>query len=362
MSKRELIKELVKDKKCPERIGLCEHFWPDTQEYWEKHDNLPQGLDLTSYFDYDIRRLPETWFSVDAIPNYEEIIEEDDETKIIVNGWGAKMRYWKGKAGTPEHLEFDLDSAEKWKNKYREHLLSFDIKRIGDIEKLKAAYNKAMNEDRFVCYNNMIIFEIMRRSFGDVNMLELMYLDPELINDFCAVVTNNIIIHYEYAFREVGIPDGVWFYEDMGYTNAPFISPKFYEEQIFPHHKRIVDFVHSYNIPVIMHSCGKIRPYLPYIQKAGIDCLQVLEAKAGQHVAEFSECVGNKMAFMGNLNIVPFETNDFGKITEEIVPKMKIVKEKKIPYIFHSDHSIPKSVRLETYRFALSLYEQNKHY
>jgi uroporphyrinogen decarboxylase len=166
----------------------------------------------------------------------------------------------------------------------------------------------------------------------------------------------------EYLFREVGLPDGMWFYEDMGYTNAPFISPKFYQEQIFPHHQRLFDFIHQYNIPIIMHSCGKIRPYLPDIQKAGVDCLQVLEAKAGQNVLEFAECVDNKMAFMGNLNIVPFETNDYKLISDEILPKLAGIKKNRIPYIFHSDHSIPKSVKLETYKHILEIYHKNKMY
>jgi uroporphyrinogen decarboxylase len=361
MTKREIIKSLIKDKVCPERMGLYEHFWEDTPGSWE-NEGLPKGTDLTEYFDYDIRRIPESWFSTDAIPNFEEVIQEDAETKVILNGWGAKMRYWKGKSGTPEHIGFDLDSVDKWNNKYREHLLTLDISRFGDMNKLKASFNKAMSEDRFVTYNAMIIFEIMRRSMGDVTMLESMYIDPDWIKDFCAVVTDNLIMHIEYLFKEVGVPDGIWFYEDMGYTNAPFISPKFYEEQIFPHHQRLFDFIHQYNIPVIMHSCGKIRPYLPFIQKAGVDCLQVLEAKAGQNVIEFAECVNNKMAFMGNLNIVPFETNDYKLISDEILPKLEGVKKNKIPYVFHSDHSIPRSVKLETYKYVLDLYHKNKMY
>jgi len=362
MTKREIIKTLIKEKKCPERMGLCEHFWPDTIEFWEKNDDLPKNIDLYEYFDYDIRRLPESWFSTDAIPFYEEIIQEDEETKIVINGWGAKMRYWKGKAGTPEHLEFDLDSFDKWKKKYRERLLYLDLNRFGDIEKWKESYKKAMQEDRFVTFNNLIIFEIMRRAMGDVIMLESMYLDPDWIKDFCEVMINNLIIHFEYVFREIGLPDGIWFYEDMGYTNAPFISPQFYKELIFPHHKKLFDFVHSYNLPVIMHSCGKIRPYLSYIKDSGVDCLQVLEAKAGQHVVEFSECVNNQMAFMGNLDIVAYETNDYDKINNEILPKLNQIKKNRIPYIFHSDHSIPKTVRLKTYKYVLELYHKNKYY
>jgi uroporphyrinogen decarboxylase len=202
----------------------------------------------------------------------------------------------------------------------------------------------------------------MRASMGDVVMLESMYMNPAWILDFCEVMTNHMIMHLDYLMREVGVPDGVWMYEDMGFTKAPFISPEMQREMIMPFHKRLGDFIHSYNIPWIMHSCGKIRSFLPAIQEAGIDCLQVLEAKAGQDVREFAEATGNKMAFMGNLNIMAFETNDKKKLEEEIVPKLKDIKTKRIPFVFHSDHSVPKTVTVDTYKYALELFNRYKTY
>jgi uroporphyrinogen decarboxylase len=154
----------------------------------------------------------------------------------------------------------------------------------------------------------------------------------------------------------------MWLYEDLGYTRAPFISPKTYKELIFPYHKRFVDFIHSYDIPLIMHSCGRVEPLLTHIAETGVDCLQVLEAKAGQNVLNFAAEVKNKMAFMGNLNIIAYETNDYSKIDEEILPKLKGIKENKIPYVFHSDHSIPKTVKLETYKYSLELYKKHCFY
>jgi uroporphyrinogen decarboxylase len=361
MTSREIINSLVKDKICPERMGLFEHYWMDTQEEWEKQ-GLPKGINLDDYFNYDIRFVPGSWFDTYSFPNTRKIIEETEETIVYENGWGTRLREWKAKMGTPEHLGFDMIDRDIWNKKYRENLLSLDLNRFGNIEELKEKYRTLMATDKFVAYHNMFIFEIMRKSMGDVVMLESMYLDPDWIHDFCDVITNNMIMHLEYMFREIGVPDGMWLYEDMGYTQAPFISPKLYREMIYPYHKKMGDFIHSYNIPFIMHSCGKIESFVPDIAKAGIDCLQVLEAKAGQHVVKMAESVNNKMAFMGNLNIVAYETNNAQKIDDEIIPKMKAVKEKKIPYVFHSDHSIPKSVTLKTYEYVLELYKKYSSY
>ena len=96
--------------------------------------------------------------------------------------------------------------------------------------------------------------------------------------------------------------------------------------------------------------------------ESGVDCLQVLEAKAGQHVAEFASAVDNKMAFMGNLNIVAYETNDRDVLESEILPKLEAVRTNRIPYVFHSDHSIPRSVKTETYEYSLELFRKHGHY
>ncbi|MDD5673607.1 MAG: uroporphyrinogen decarboxylase family protein [Chitinivibrionales bacterium] len=360
---RDILTAIIRDKQCPQRMGLFEHYWEDTLAEWEKQ-GYPKGVEATDYFNYDVYWLP-AWFDTGPIVGLNVtniIVEEAAETKVTLNGWGTKLRYWKHKSGTPEHISFDMSSREVWEKKYREPLLALNPARFGDIEELKKKFNTRMAEGRFCVYPHAFIFEVMRLAMGDVTLLESMYLDPDWITDFCSVVTDFMILHIDYLFKNVGVPDGYWIYEDMGFTKAPFISPELYRSMIFPHHKKFADFIHSYNIPLIMHSCGKIRPFLPDIAAAGIDCLQVLEAKAGQHVAEFAETVGNKMAFMGNLDIRAFESNDRAKLEAEIVPKLKAVKENKIPYVFHSDHSIPRTVTLDMYRYALDIYKKHCAY
>lgn len=361
MTSREVLTAIVKDKRCPERMGLHESFWQDTQPEWETQ-GLPPGVDMLDYFDLDVREIQGSLFRTTSIPIDERIIDQDEQTVIKVNGWGAKFREWKDRPGVPEHLSFDLVDEDVWKKKYRDRLLGLDLNRFPDLEKLKKNYRACLASDRFCVYYQLIIFEIMRKAMGDLNLLEALYLNPGWIHDFCDVVTNNIITHLEYIIREVGKPDGVWLYEDMGYTRAPFISPALYKEFIFPYHRRVADFIHSYGLPFIMHSCGKIRPLLPDLVEAGIDGLQALEAKTGQHVAEMAEATGNKIAFMGNLDIRAFESNDRKTLEAEIIPKLAAIRENRIPYVFYSDHSIPKSVKLETYGYALELYKKFGRY
>jgi len=362
MNSREIINAIVRDKTCPERMGLFEHWWEDTLKAWETEHDFPRDIDPSDHFGFDIRPFDDGFNNTQAIVDQRETIDEDDETIVTKNGWGATLRHWKHKSGTPEHINFELTNENIWREKYRPHLLNFDPHRFDDFDVIRENYRRRMSEDKWVCFMNILPVEIMRASMGDIVMLESLYTNPAWIHDFCDVVTSMLMTHYEHLFREVGLPDGMFLYEDMGYTYGPIMSPELQRANIFPHHKRIVDFFHSYDIPVIMHSCGKIRPFLQAIFDTGIDCLQVLEAKAGQHVAEFSDFVGNKLAFMGNMNIVAYETNNRSELEKEIIPKLELIKEKRIPYVFHSDHSIPRSVWPETYEYSLELFRKYGRY
>ena len=364
MTSREIITAIVKDKRCPERMGVFEWFWQDAQREWEKQ-GLPPAVDIFEHFDLDVREITGSMFRSTGLPVDDVIVDEDAETVVKRNGWGALHREWKAKPGVPEHIGFELRDERVWREKYRDGLLGLDPRRFPDWDGVIAAARAGRASDRFCVYQQMLVVEIMRRAMGDVIFLESMVLEPAWIHDFCNVVTDNILIHLDYLIREAGRPDGVWTYDDMGYTRAPFFSPDMYREFIFPYHKRVVDFCHDHGLPLILHACGNVRPFLPDLAATGLDMLHPLEAKAGQHVAGFAEAVaatGRRMAFAGNMDIRAFSSNDPAALEAEIVPKLRTIREKRIPYVFMSDHSIPGAVNLGTYEFALELFRKYGRY
>jgi len=345
-------------------MGVFEWFWQDTRAEWERQ-GLPPGVDLHEYFGLDVREIKGSMFRTTGDPVDDMIVDEDAETVVKHNGWGARHREWKSKPGVPEHLGFELANETVWKAKYRDRVLGLDRRRFPDWDGLLANYRAGMASPRFCVFQQMLVVEIMRRAMGDVIFLEAMILHPRWIHDFCDVVTDMIIAHLEVLIREIGRPDGIWTYEDMGYTRAPFFSPAMYREFIFPYHKRFAGFCRDQGLPFILHACGRIRPFLPDLAAAGVDALHSIEAKASQHVVEFAEAVsafGGKMAFVGNIDIRAFETNEPAALEAEIVPKLQAVRERRIPYVFMSDHSIPKTVRLATYRYALDVYRAQALY
>jgi len=357
MNSKEIIENLLK-RKLPERYGLYEHFWPETlRDYWPK-DGYPLGIGPEIHFNYDIFSCG-GWLETSPFPKRREIIQETEEWEIVKDGRGATLKHWKKKSGTPEHIGFEVKNQEIWKY-YREPLLSIDRSRI-DFEGIRARLALAKERRKFSVIGDLFVFELMRVTIGDENFLPALLLEPEWIKDFCQVYLNFFKKHYELLFREVGLPDGVFIYEDFGYRNGLFCSPEVLRELILPYHKDLVNFFKEYRLPVIIHSCGDIRKAIPVIIDAGYDCLQPMEAKAGCNVIEIAREFKDKIAFMGNIDVTVLNTNNKDKIKEEIEYKMKELKKLGASYVFHSDHSIPPDIKYYTYKYALEIFWQNAY-
>ncbi|MGD0093667.1 MAG: uroporphyrinogen decarboxylase family protein [Planctomycetota bacterium] len=359
MTSRERITLLLK-KQLPDHMGLYEHFWPETlRDYWTQQ-GYPKDAEPQKHFDYDLWGCG-GWFNSAPFIRPEELLEETDEWKVTRNGHGARLKHWKKKSGTPEHIGFDVTTPEIWK-KYREPLLATDRARLGNLEEAKQKLAEARAAGKFAVFGNLFIFELLRGTLGDETFLPAMLLEPAWIHDFCQVYLDSFKRHYEILFREAGTPDGFFLYEDFGYRNGLFCSPQTMKELVFPYEKALVSFFKDYGLPVILHSCGDVRKAVPQVIDAGFDCLQPMEAKAGCDVLAFARTYGSKLAYMGNINVVPLGTNDPVQVKNEIVPKLTELRRMRIPYIFHSDHSIPPEISLATYKGALQLLKEHGNY
>jgi hypothetical protein len=49
-------------------------------------------------------------------------------------------------------------------------------------------------------------------------------------------------------------------------------------------------------------------------------------------------------------------------IDAEIIPKLRDISKNRIPYVFHTDHSIPQTVTADTYRYVLEVYRKHRRY
>jgi len=198
---------------------------------------------------------------------------------------------------------------------------------------------------------------------GDVTMYSSLLEDPGWIHDFARVYTDLYKMNFKKIFETIGIPDGMWLYEDMGYKNGLFASPKTLKALIFPYFTELVEFFHSYDLPVVLHTCGSTAQAIPLIIEAGFDAVNPMERKAiNNEPFVFAEKYGDKIAFVGGFDVRILETNDRALIEKEIIYYIDGMKSRKARLVFCEDHSLPPTIQYDTYRFALDVYRKHMQY
>ncbi|OGV60653.1 MAG: hypothetical protein A2498_12375 [Lentisphaerae bacterium RIFOXYC12_FULL_60_16] len=337
------------DRKPVDRLPWSDSLWGDTVRRYVAENRFPENEDLTKHFDMSHRS--GGWLNGVANLDFQPVtIEETDETLLTLDGNGAKLRRWKHKSGTPEHVDFTVQERDGWLATIKPLLQDVDRRRI-PFESYRTQRQLAAQENRAFCWAGVAPFEQMHPVCGHEYMLMGMALDPEWIQDMVMTFAEFTIRHLEVLFHEEGQPDAMWFYEDMGFKEKPFMSPAMYESIMLPGHKRLFDWSHARGLKVIVHSCGFVEPLVPGLVRAGMDCLQAMEVKAGMDMPRIARQFGDRISFCGNIDIRIVATNNRHQIDAELARKILPVLEMGGGYLLHSDHSIPPDVDYDTLRY-----------
>ena len=336
-------------------MGLFEHFWPETITNWQQQGCLAKDEDIELHFDFDILK---SWSGGDltADPYHPEtIVEETEDTKLFKNGNGALLRLWKTRSGVPEHVDFEVKDYKTWLEKIKPAVVDkslYDVRLAKVLELHKSRRKLADEKGKFLTWNGVGVFEAIHPVCGHEYMLMGMALEPDWIKDMGQTYAQLIIDLQKKLFAAAGEADGFWFYEDMGFKNKPFMSPNMYMELIQPYQKMNFDFAKTLGKPVMVHSCGYVEQLIQGLIDAGMNCLQAMEVKAGMDVVKIAKDYSGKIALCGGLDIRVLETNDKSQIKTYLKDTLPIILDN-VPYILHTDHSIPQSVEYDTYRYFI---------
>lgn len=332
-----------------DRIGVYEHVWDETIKRWTDEGHLKEGEDLPGHFGFDLDQAsPFRWVADLGVDR--EPIEETEDAVVYRDGNGVVQKRWKNATGTPQLIDFRVKTRPDWEAVIRP-LLKPDRSRIRTEEYAKAR-ETAHAQGRFFFCSSMHVFEMMRALCGHENMLVGMALDPAWIADMVDVYSRLIVDLMEDLFSRAGEPDGVWFYEDLGFKDHPFLSPSMYRDLLLPAHRRTMQFAHARGLPVVCHSCGFVEPLIPGLMEAGVDCLQAMEVKAGMDLVRLFRAFGEKLSFMGGLDVRVLFSGDPAEVDRELSAKIPTAMGR-YGYVLHTDHSVPGNVSYGTYRHFL---------
>ena len=94
--------------------------------------------------------------------------------------------------------------------------------------------------------------------------------------------------------------DVVFLTDDLGTQETSMISPAVYEEMIFPYVSELVGRIKAAGKKVVMHSCGAVSAFVPYMIRMGVDALNPVQVSAGgMNPADLVREYGRDIAFWG---------------------------------------------------------------
>ncbi|MBM3215910.1 hypothetical protein FJZ36_13445 [Candidatus Poribacteria bacterium] len=342
-----------------DHIPIHDSPWGDTVRKWAKQgmptDANGNPVSAVEHFGFDLVGCG-GWFDWLPKRGVHEVLEETDEWRIVRNGAGAALKWWKHKSGTPEHIDFLMTDRDVWERDYRPLVAEIDPSRFGDAAAVAKNLETWRAKGRWAHFGTQFIWENMRGSMGDYTMYTALLTDPEWIHDFNRVYTDLYIAGFRHLFENAGLPDGVWLYEDLGYRDRLFCSPKVLDEVIFPYYREMVDFFHSYDLPVVLHSCGYQAAALPLIVDAGFDGLNPMEVKAGNDIFAFAESYGDRIAFVGGLDARILESGNRDVIRAGVTGFIRGMKARGARFVYGSDHSLSTNIDYDDFQYSLEVY------
>ena len=94
--------------------------------------------------------------------------------------------------------------------------------------------------------------------------------------------------------------DVVFLTDDLGTQKGGMISTSLYEEMVYPYISELVRKIKAAGKKVVMHSCGAVSTYVPYLIEMGVDALNPVQVSAkGMNPAELVRQYGGDIAFWG---------------------------------------------------------------
>lgn len=353
----------------PDRVPIVDYYWASTVANW-RNDGL--GDDAPEFiFDHDI-----VYFFFDPRFGFEEkLLAEDEEYLTIFSTDGETVRVPKDPNSAILQSDalgliddYSIKTRGDWEK--HKHLYQADEWRmhsnpplsgswfgVPDMASLQARYQRAIESNKFTCLVFREPYECIREITGTETMLLSMATDPDWVRE---MLEQNLALTLDMLamFDRHGLHmDGYWVWGDIAFNKGMFFSPAMYRTLLAPVHEALFEHLGDY---FIYHTDGNLSECLPLLVEAGIRGINPIEIKAGNDFDRIVEIYGDRLVLTGGVDVRAFSSNDKMKIEDEIRGKLSVVRGSR--YIYHSDHSIPCDVQLESYRFALDMVRKYGRY
>jgi uroporphyrinogen decarboxylase len=135
------------------------------------------------------------------------------------------------------------------------------------------------------------------------------FVDLALNPDIVAAVREHVVKYFiEYNHRvftaAAGEIDLFMMGDDVGGQTSPLLSLDMWRRYFKEGFRTYVDIAHQYGIPVMYHTCGDVKQFLPDFIECGLDVLQSLQPRASNmDIKQLKNEFGKDLCFQGAMDI-----------------------------------------------------------
>lgn len=335
-----------------DRVPITDWFWESTAERWHR-EGMPGDIGLDEYFGLDLVPMMGVG-DVDTSPRFPRVVvEETDTYRIERNKWGVTTKNFKPISSTPQDLAFEITDRESWL-KIRPSMVPAPD-RI-NWARLQADYKGWRQRGAWIVVGPWFGYDtINARMCGTERIITAMVDDPEWVLDMFNTQCDLALGLAEMIWQAGYTFDEFLFFDDIAYRNGLFFSPRIYHEMVKPYHQRTIDWAHARGIKAHLHCCGNINALVQELTDMGLDALNPLEVKAGMDPICLKRTFGDKLVLRGGFDTRNWATTE--AVEADIRCNLPALKESG-GYIFASDHSVPHTVSLQTYKRIVQLVKE----
>jgi uroporphyrinogen decarboxylase len=172
-----------------------------------------------------------------------------------------------------------------------------------------------------------------------------LYDDPEILTE-CFKMS----VEYSKEAARLSVAagcHGMWLSEDLGDSHSGFMRLEHFRELLLPHIAELAEYIDGLGIPVLLHSCGCIKQYLPDLAQTKIASVHPLQRTAGMDLKDVKQEYGDRFCIIGNIDssrTLPYGT------PADVEAEAKEAIETASPgggFILASDHSLHDGIPIE---------------
>ncbi len=289
-----------------------------------------------------------------SIPYTGRVLHAPRKMRDIDPAWGITKRWIAHESGGYwDYCDFPLASLDA------ELIESWKMPNPDDYDYSSIDTQLLGWKDKAICVGNPGLADIMNTTGMLCGMAEV-YLAMAMGNEsWLRLVERRLEVQLEVTRRALerakGAIDYMWIGEDLGAQSGPLISLDTYRTLLRPKHQMFIDLAASYDIPVMIHSCGSSSWAFDDFIDMGISAVDTLQPEAKDMAPSYLKSTyGKDLAFHGGFSTA-------GKVvdgtTEEVMQELQDLLSVMMPgggYLFSPTHMLQDNSSCEN---VLAVYE-----